>query len=273
MVLAVVSVASKWGVVSVAAASLIGGATVVLVLLANMDRSLWLSSSVLKASEFKKINGPNPFSRRVVLAVIATSPLPIIPVVDRLIAANLLQGGDIAYLGYSWSLLLAVTSILTRGISTTTLVRFAKMSSATQWQVAQAVSKLFILLTVASLIVFLVLYFMRGPLVQWLFVHGKFSAGDATETVRLFGWHLMGIWGLAIMIITTRVLFALGRSSDIAMFGLAFSILYPVVAFLAGRGFGLDGLALAPAVCTSVLAAVMGIYLFKSGYLTKVAWR
>jgi putative peptidoglycan lipid II flippase len=101
------------------------------------------------------------------------------------------------------------------------------------------------------------------PIIRLLLEHGKFSAADSVATARVLICYSVGLVALAAQQILARGFYAIGRTKEPVVIGVASIAVFFVLGYLVKRwpGSGAAGLALAASLSIIVLAGWMAVAL------------
>ena len=88
------------------------------------------------------------------------------------------------------------------------------------------------------------LLLVRKPFVELLLVRGSFTYVDAESVAALMCWHLIGVLGLSVFQIVSRVYYSLSYFRLSAVFGALFLVGYPGITYICGSVWGLSGIAI-----------------------------
>ena len=160
------------------------------------------------------------------------------PVIDRFLASGL-QEGTISHLSYAFKLLNLITILLSTGITTVVFPKMAVKTAADDLSgLGHTFSiglRLMWMVTAPALILGLVL---AVPLVEVLFVRGRFTPADAVEVGQLLQVYLFALIAGTLGNITARAFYALKQTRIIAIMGVleagAYAIYTPLLAWRLG---------------------------------------
>ena len=182
------------------------------------------------------------FLKQTPLAAISLLPLPFVPIVDRYFTSSFPEG-SVSYISYSWTIAVAISAVMARGISTVLLPYFSDMTHRDPDGLRQSIGQIvrFFLYFGTPLVVTLLL--VRRSFVEILFVRGSFTYVDAESVAALMFWHLIGVLALSIFQVVSRVYYSLSYFRLSAIFGVLFLVGYPGITYVCGSVWGLPGIA------------------------------
>jgi len=198
--------------------------------------------------------------KNAILIAFSMVPMWAIPFVDRYLASGMPEG-SISYLGYSWTLAVAVASLLSRGTLVTFFPELSEqaLTSLHGFQkLAQRLTEFFLFLTISAVVVG---EFFIYPAVQVLLMRGRFTVQDVGNVTALLQWHLISVVGIVLINIANRVSYA-RRFANLSAFMSFFHIMfYITAAVVLMRSFALIGIAVANATSWSLTAVLFIILL------------
>ena len=193
------------------------------------------------------------FCRPIPAAAASLIPVSVVPLVDRVMASGLGEGG-ISYLAYSWTIALAGGSILSRGIATALFPFLSRQNVVDRDNFQRLVSTGLILFAILIVPVGLGVSVFGERMASVLLVRGNFHSTDAHAVGDLLRWHGISTAALAVWVITNRAAYAMDRYGIVGRIGVVFAILY-VALGVAGRALGgLHGIAIANAISWTAIA-------------------
>ncbi|MBX5477272.1 MAG: murein biosynthesis integral membrane protein MurJ [Clostridia bacterium] len=153
--------------------------------------------------------------------VVATGASQLGFVVDRMLA-SLLPSGRIAALSYANRLYGLPTGVFVAAIVTVAFPLLAQRAAARDFDGLRAALRRGLRLMIAFLTpVTVALIVLRRPLVQLLFQHGAFTAGDARQTAFALGYFALGLVPLGAAQLLQRAFFSLQDTRTPMILGVA----------------------------------------------------
>jgi putative peptidoglycan lipid II flippase len=190
----------------------------------------------------------------------------MITLIDRYLASGLSKG-SISYLAYSWTLTVAMVSLISRG---TLAVLFPSLAENVHTRfhdfqlLAAKMIKVFLLLTFS---VVPVVVFLRAPMVNLVLMHGRFTSTDGVQVASVLQWHLIGMSGIVLFLAVNRITYAIGWYSISILGSLLQISIYIAGAVLLVSRLAIKGLAIANAVSWLTTAAILVILIGRKGVL------
>jgi putative peptidoglycan lipid II flippase len=201
--------------------------------------------------------------------LIVALPIPMISLIDRYLASALPRG-SISYLAYSWTLTVALVSLFSRGIFAVlfpTLAENVYVRYHDFQRLATKMIKFFLLLGFTGLPVIM---FLRGPMINVVLMHGRFTSADAVQVAGVLQWHLIGMVGIVLFHAVNRITYATGWYS-ISILGALLQIsVYTGAAIVLVARLSIIGLAMANALSWLITATVLIILISRKGALGDV---
>jgi len=204
--------------------------------------------------------------RNVPLVVCSLLPVPAVPVIDRYLASAL-PAGSISHLAYSWTIALALASLVSRGAVVRFFPYFAEKAHTDPARLRAAVSAgvgAFLFVGVPTVAILLA---TRMQIVQLALMRGRFTAGDAQVVASLLAWHGLSVLGIVLYTFLTRATYALSLFALTAATGVALVAGYGVLAQVLVHYFGVTGVAAANALVWLGMALVLTVALRRRGML------
>jgi putative peptidoglycan lipid II flippase len=196
--------------------------------------------------------------KNAILIAFSMAPMWAIPFVDRYLASGMPEG-SISYLGYSWTLAVAVASLLSRGALVTFFPELSKQSLTNNLQkLALRLTEFFLFLTISAVVV---CEFFIYPAVQVLLMRGQFTIQDVRNVTALLQWHLISVVGIVLINIANRVEYARGFANLSAFMSFFHIMFYITAAVVLMRYFALIGIAVANATSWSLTAVFFMVLL------------
>src|SRR6266566_28616 len=253
--------AKEWGVKSLAVGALAGSASQCVVLLAA-------SAGTLLAPRSAHGDRTRPLQalRNVPLEVCSLLPVPAVPVIDRYLASAL-PAGSISHLAYSWTIALALASLVSRGAMVRLFPYFAEKAHTDVAQLRATLSDgvgVFLFVGVPTVAILTV---TRAQIVQLVLMRGRFTAADAQVVSSLLLWHGLAVLGIVMYMFLTRANYALRMFSLTATTGVALVVGYGTLSLTLVRYFGVTGIAMANAAVWVGMALVLALILRQRGIL------
>ncbi len=195
--------------------------------------------------------------------------------------ASFLVAGSIAYLNYSWLLLMLPLGVFAMAVSTAVFPTLAEQSAGARPEEERQTFlfglRLILYLTIPAAIGLIVL---GRPIVSLLLERGEFSSADAAATAFALGWFAIGLPGHSVVEIVARVFYAERDTATpvrIAAGAVAVNVALSLIFMRTELTFG--GLALANSVAALAEATILAILLHRRlGWLpvrelAHFAWR
>jgi putative peptidoglycan lipid II flippase len=186
----------------------------------------------------------------------------LVIVVERFLAAGLITGA-VALLAYARGIALLpvmFAQAVGSGVFPAAAERFKALERDSLVRLALTGIRLSVL---AGLVSTAYVVICRRELVQIAFERHAFTAEDAARTATLVAILAAGLTGASVTATGARTLFALGRRRDVLMISVGALILYVVAAVVLREAYGLNGLAAAFTVATTVGGIVVAAVLVR----------
>lgn len=187
--------------------------------------------------------------------LISTSVIELNFIISKAIASDIESG--VSILNYAYKIQGFVTGIVITSVITAVYPQMAKNSAEKNLPGLKSSTGLGI-----STIMFLVipatvgLFLFAGPIVEILFVGGQFSVEDALRTRPVLSFYAIGLVGIAIREMLSRVFYTLDDSKTPVINSIFMVAINTILSLLLEKRFGAPGLALATSI-SFILGGVM----------------
>ncbi|MFJ3076099.1 murein biosynthesis integral membrane protein MurJ [Pseudomonas sp. NPDC087029] len=177
--------------------------------------------------------------------------------------ASQLGAGAISVLGYAGKLNLIFLSIFLVFLTATLFPKIAALVARDDGDGLDDYLNLCLrIIFLCALPVVLFMIFYAHPIVELLFMRGKFSEADVARVAAVLSVILLAVPFALVRDLLNRVFFSCGNTSRPFIISLASLLLNLAISLLAYRTFGLQGLAWA-VVFATVLSFMLGAYFVK----------
>lgn len=238
MIICIISLGRSMGISSVPIGMLIGCLAGLLLMWGAVRAEIRINAGCIAA-------GPQllEYVGRVPYVLIAMSAFTTWPLVDAIWAGRLGEG-NLAFLGYSQRILVALSSLITLGPSVVLVSMFGRMAQSQERLIVELTRIVRITVLLASPIA-LVVASLAYPVVRILFQRGAFDAHAADVVASLLPTMLTGMVAMQCTVVLFRGMIAARRLRPIAWSGAAWTVLYFCLSGLFSRYGGVSGISLA----------------------------
>lgn len=179
------------------------------------------------------------------------------PVVDQLMAGLTAVVGGGTLLRYSGDVAMLPTSLLQAALLPVLLSHlaedFARRDLAT---IRRTVVRALLSVSGLLLLIAAVLYAVRSPLLELIFLRGQMDAAGVERMARILPFHLVGLAPFGALLVLARAHVAMKNGGIMISMGLLNAVSNIVFNLLLLRVLGLEGLALATSCVQSAIAVV-----------------
>lgn len=199
----------------------------------------------------------------IVPVLISTSVIELNFIISKSIASSLFEGG-ISTLNYAYKLQSFVTGIVITSITTAVYPEMARLGALKDYnglrkQTSEAIFTMALLVIPASVGLFI----FAEPIVKLLFVGGAFSVDDAKVTALALSFYAIGIIGIGIREIISRVFYTIMDAKRPVINSVIMVVLNIVLSISFAKMWGIKGLAFATSVSFIVGAILIVLSLKK----------
>jgi putative peptidoglycan lipid II flippase len=174
------------------------------------------------------------------------------PLVEQMFAYNL-GPGSVSILNYGNKVPNAINTLLVTAIGVVLLPHFVDMVVANQWRESRALhlrlSGIFFIIGAASACVGII---FADDIIRVLFQRGAFSATDSQNAAEVMQIYLLQLPFLLTAMLSSRALAAMGKTNILAATALLQLFMATGMAFLLTPQHGVEGLAMASVISTSL---------------------
>jgi putative peptidoglycan lipid II flippase len=184
------------------------------------------------------------------------------PVVDQLVASFSLLLGAGTILRYANDVALVPTSLLQAVLLSVLLSKLSIEAASGNYQALRRMLRRTVAVVTPTLVLAaLVLYFLRVPLLTFLFEHGEMDPAGVEEMIRIFPLYLLALPPFGALLVLYRGTVALKDSRILPWMGLLNAGLTLVLDLLLFQFMDIAGVALAKVAACTAVAAVFWIML------------
>jgi putative peptidoglycan lipid II flippase len=193
--------------------------------------------------------------------VVGALAIQLNPMIDRIMAAFLAGGGNVATFDYADRVLMIPASLLYSGFLVVSLSHWSDMVARNQGQTLRAsvqsslIAMVFIVAPLA-----LGLFALRQPVIDLFYAHGAIDAQAAGAIASVTGILSLGLLPNAVGLVFTRLILAYRRPAVLMVIGLLNTGLNAALNLVLMQPFGLDGIALSTAITYTIICFVLILY-------------
>lgn len=198
----------------------------------------------------------------IVPVLISTSVIEINFIISKSLASSLFEGG-MSTLNYAYKLQSFVTGIVITSITTAVYPEMARLGALKDYgglrkQTSEAIFTMALLVIPASAGLFI----FSEPIVKLLFVGGAFSVEDAKVTALALSFFAIGIIGIGIREIVSRVFYTIMDAKTPVINSIIMVVLNVSLSISFAKTWGIKGLAFATSV-SFIVGAILIVYSLK----------
>lgn len=177
--------------------------------------------------------------------------------IDKSIASNLPEG-SVSYLNYADKIIQFILGIFITAIVTVLFPRISEEVSRGEWEESRQIMRkgmdIILGITLSATVVLMV--FAR-PLVRILFQRGAFGAQATQVTSDILVYYALGLTGTALVLILTRIYYAIYDSKTPFFYTFAGVGLNFLLNIILSKYMGISGIALATSISATVVAILL----------------
>ncbi len=180
------------------------------------------------------------------------------PVIDQLMAGLVGIAGAGTVLKYSGEVALAPTSLLQAALLPVLLSHLSDRFAAREFVIARTtVLKTLTIVCSLLLVISIVLFAIRGPLLRFAFLRGSMTPEGVELMISIFPYHLVGLAPFGALLVLARAHIAAKNTSLFLAVGIINALCNALFNVILLRLIGLPGLALATSAVQAVVAVVL----------------
>lgn len=207
------------------------------------------------------INFKNPYIRELGLflipIVLALSVNRVNLLIDKSMASNLPKG-SVSYLNYADNIIQLILGIFITAIVTVLFPIISENYSRDNWEESQKMMAKGVGIILAITIpATLILSLFSQPLVRLIFEREAFGPGATAITSRILVYYALGLTSSALVLILTKVHYAIYDAKTPTLISLIGVILNLVLNIILSNHMGIGGIALATSISTTVVVGLL----------------
>jgi len=209
---------------------------------------------------FDRPDAVKKFARLVAYDVAGGAVTRVNPVLDQLMAglAGVVGGGTL--LRYSYDVSSLPTSLVQASLLSVLLSHLSEDFAARDYvKLRQTVIRALLYVCGILVVVSVLLYLVRTPLLRFVFLRGDMDADGVDRMARIFPYHLLGLAPFGALLVLARAHVAMKNTSIMLGMGVLNAGLNAVLNVLFLRLIGLEGIALATSCMHLAVALVFWV--------------
>lgn len=179
--------------------------------------------------------------------IVSTSVIELNFMISKALASDIESG--VSILNYAYKIQGFVTGIVITSVITAVYPQMARHASLNNYEDLKK-STLMGLSTIMFLVIpaTVGLFIFAGPIVEILFVGGKFTVEDAMKTKPVLALYAIGLIGIGLREIISRVFYTLDDSKTPVINSVLMVVINAILSLILVKSRGVEGLALATSV-------------------------